>query len=409
LAYKGFFPVPGIIKELKRSRVIELAPDVWMLEGFLGDQFLTAPPSSNIYILRDGDTLVLLDTGTYPFYRETIKKIIRRYKNEGIKRLILMLTQGHFDHVANNDVILEAGIEDVRFLLPEPEVPVIDLRGHWLGDFKKLEEYYNPYSFFPLDPLTAPIRAAGVVSQGLARSLLKTSFSVLFRGIRTLVERAEILTLESRKKKTFGDVELMGWEVGRFFAVHDATHSPGHLSLYDPENKLLLTGDATLEINPAFFYSSIDRCIEMSAKFMSMAEQDFIRLAADSHRSSIFMPSLFEKYGAEPLAPVQVADMAQGKDECVTFYALFESYYTQLKDETLTALNRLGSATVAEVVEELEGSTNPSVTLKKGLRFPNFPSRMDVLAATVLKEAGIKPRKEGSRIVFVGTGGQAGG
>jgi len=48
---------PALERELERSVVEEIAPDVWMIEGYLGDQFLTRPPSSNVYLLRDGDSL----------------------------------------------------------------------------------------------------------------------------------------------------------------------------------------------------------------------------------------------------------------------------------------------------------------------------------------------------------------
>jgi len=62
--------VPGQEKELRRSFTREIVPDVWMLEGYISDFFLLKPASSNVFLLRDGDSLLILDTGTYPFYRE---------------------------------------------------------------------------------------------------------------------------------------------------------------------------------------------------------------------------------------------------------------------------------------------------------------------------------------------------
>ena len=121
---------------------------------------------------------------------------------------------------------------------------------------------------------------------------------MLFRGVKTLAERAVILKKDTRITRKIGDVEFQGWEVGRFFAILDSTHSPGHLSFYDPKYKLLLTGDTTLEINPPFINGSINKCIEMIGKYKKIAEQGYIKLATDAHRSIITSEKLVEKYTA---------------------------------------------------------------------------------------------------------------
>jgi hypothetical protein len=311
-----------------------------------------------------------------------------------------MLTQGHFDHVCNNDVILEAGYDDVKFLLPEVELSTIDLNGHWNSEFVELLEYYDPFRAMPMEWPTAPINLASRRSTALAQRLLRMTTSRLFRGIKTLADRAVILTNESRVKRKFGDVKFQGWEIGRFFAVHDGTHSPGHLSFYDPKNRLFLTGDATLEINPPFFNSSMDACIKMAGKFRRFAEQGFVKIATDAHRSSIWSARLAEELHYEPLNRVQTLDMAYGRKECVTFYKFFEDYYIALKKEVLDSLSRLKEATVPQLVEEFKASEDPNAKFKVAARFPRLPSRLDVLVAVVLKESNAPRRKEGDRIIF---------
>jgi len=401
MAYKGLLPyVPGLEKELQRSRVQEIAKDVWMLEGYISDNFLFKPASCNIFILRDGDSLYILDTGTYPFYRERMLELMRRYKKDGVKRIVLMLTQGHFDHACNNDVILEAGISDWDFLLPEPEIGVIEFLSDWMNDWQNLEEFYNPYTMFPARGSTAVIHLAGRISVGLGRVLLRSNFAILFRGVRTLADRAQVLPLQGKVKRSFGSVELEGWEVGRFFAIHDASHTPGHISLYDPENKLMLSGDVTIEINPAFLYSSLDRCIDMCAKFRRMSEEGYIELATDSHRSSTFFPLVYEQFGMEPLHRIQLADVAKGKEECAAFFGTLGDLYGGLKREVMAAHSRIGEATVIEIVEEMAASGDAAVKLKMAMRFPDFPSRPEVLVAEVLKSMGAPRRREEKRILF---------
>jgi len=400
MAYRGLIPGRFPTGDLKLSRVLEVSPDITMIEGYISDDFFFKPPSCNCFVLRDEDMVLLVDTGTYPFYRETILDQLRKHKAEGAKRLVLMLTQGHFDHVANNDVILEAGYDDVRFLLPQVEVGIVDLYNHWTGDFKAMLDYYNPYRQMPMVFPTAVINLTSRLSTGLAQALMSRNCKMLFKGINTIADRAEILPPDSRVKKTYGDVEFMGWEVGRFFAVHDGTHSPGHLSFYDPKDKVFLTGDATLEINPAFFDSSLYTCIEMMGEFKRFAEQGYVETATDAHRSSIWALRLAESFQYEPLSPMQAVDMARGKDECAAFYAFFEDYYAALRDEVLGALSRLGEATVPELVEEFEASSEPHAQFKTVLAFPRIPSRVDVMVANVMKEAEIPRRREGDKIIF---------
>jgi len=379
---------------------MEIAPDIWEVEGYISTQFFLKPPSCNCFVLRDEDLVLLVDTGTYAYYREPILKLLRRYRRDGARRLILMLTQGHFDHVANNDVILEAGYDDVRFLLPEDEVSTIDLWSHWTGELRELSWYYNPWRQMPLAFPTAVPHAVSWLSDGLAQKLVERNLRHMFRGIRTLAECAQILSNEDRVKKTFGDVEFWGWEVGRFFAVHDATHSPGHLSFYDPEHKVFLTGDATLEINPAFLNSSMNTCITMMGKFARFAEQGYVKLATDAHRSVIWAERLSDEMHYSAVHPIQEKDVVEGTEECVTFYRFFEDYYTVLKDTVLDALSRLGRATVPQLVEEFQGASHPYARFKCAARFPRVPSRLDVLVANVLKEESILSKREGNNVWF---------
>ena len=188
--------------------------------------------------------------------------------------------------------------------------------------------------------------------------------------------------------------------MGRFFAVHDASHTPGHISLYDEGRKLLLAGDLTVEVNPPFLYSDLERCIEMCGRFKRMAEEGYVELASDSHRSVTFFAPLYEKYGMEPVDGIQLVDVARGGEECVAFFACFEDYYHRLRREVLASHSRIGEATVPEILEEFCSSRDPAVLLKAAMRFPDFPNRNDVLVARVLKESGAPRRREGERVLF---------
>lgn len=397
MAYRLTFP--GQEKELRQSFVREIAEDIWMLEGYVSDYFLLKPASSNTYIFRDGNTLLIVDPGLYPYYRQRILDLVRRLKRDGVNRVVLTVTQGHFDHVGNNDVILETGIEDWSFVLPEPELKVIDVLNDFMGDIDDLARLYDVYSMFD-GKVTAVVKAASKVSPRLARSLLKAHFAALFGGLGTMRDNVEVLRLDGREKRTFGSVELEGWALGRFFLIHDASHSPGHISIYDPESRFLMSGDVTVEINPAFYYSSMDRCIEMSGKYRVMAEEGFVELASDSHRSSTFLPARFERWGMEPLDDIQLTDAARGAGQCQAFFSVFEGLFSQLRDTVLEVHRGLGQATIPQIVEGMQSADNRAMRLKKAMKFERFPSRMDVLVATVLREAGAPGTPGSEGVVF---------
>lgn len=394
----------NLLKELQQSCVREIAKDVWLIEGYLGDNFLNVPPSSNNYIIRDGDALYIIDTGYYPFYRTRMLEIINRYKKEGVKRVVLMLTQGHFDHASNNVILRECGLP-WEFLLPEPEVKIINFLENFLEDIESIGEYEDVFTtMFPMKGQMMALRAANAVSTKLAKKLLSLSIGQIMGGIETLADKAKILYLKDRVTKRFGNAELIGWETGRFFIIHDAAHTPGHISVYDPENKMLLTGDVTIEINPAFFYSSVGKLIETSKAFADMTRDGFVELVADSHRSKTFTSKLYEKHKINILHETQLGDEIRGKEKCEAFLRTFYNYYSDLKKGVEEAHARIGEAQVKDIVEELSALPNAAVQFKKALFFPDFPSRMDVLVAEILKEAGVRPRKEGDKILLAPQG-----
>ncbi|MBN1364148.1 MAG: MBL fold metallo-hydrolase [Syntrophaceae bacterium] len=392
----------NLLKELKKSIVKEIANDVWLIEGYIGDNFLHNPPSSNCYVIRDGDTVYIFDPGYYPFYKSRILEIINKYKKAGVKHVNLLVSQGHFDHTANNDVVTESGL-DWNFFLPEPEIQTLHVYDDLLRDISNLEEFENVYStMFPWHGETAVIRIADRISTDLARKIvgMAARYLMLPVQVKNLSDKAKILYLKDRVKRRYGSIEVVGWEIGRLFAIHDGAHSPGHISLYDPENKILFCGDVTVEVNPAFFYSSLDKLSIACGNFMNMAKEGHVEMVADAHRSKTFFPPLLEKYKAQLYSDLQLIDVSEGKEESEAFLKVFYDYYNMLKHEVMTVHARTGDAEVKNIVEELSGSQNPAVQFKQELLWPQMPSRMDVLVASVLKEAGVKPRQEGKRIIL---------
>jgi hypothetical protein len=216
-----------------------------------------------------------------------------------------------------------------------------------------------------------------------------------------IVNWAEPVSLASREKRVIGDVVVWGWPIGRFFAIHDASRSSGHVCLYDPLNRLMLTGEATFEVNPTFFDCNFEACIDTCRKCLRMAEAGHVLMATDSHRSSRWWPGFLSGLGLEPLDPVQLVDVAEGKDACIAVYRMWVNYFSALKQETLMAHLRIGEATVPEIVEELRKSTNKNMLFKLGLARPDDFSGPGMFVAEILAENRTLRWIDGERMLFV--------
>ena len=414
---------PEMIGDLEKTRTLQIAPDVWMLEGYAGFNFFVEPPSGNIFILRDNDLVLLMDTGHHGFYREKILNVLRGLAEDGARELVLTLSHGHWDHGKNNDIIDEAGFETTRFILAEPELHTINIPEHMIGDAQKVRDYFDPFLSLPLglpafmewarnfpefnEPrFQKTWKLIESIPEAYDADKTRAAWESLLRNVLCpdlgsyLIDRAEPLLLSQRETRRIGGVELTGWPVGRFFLIHDGSQSPGHVCLYDPLHKLMITGDATLEINPPFFDCNFNACIDISRQCLQMAEQGDILLATDCHRTSQWWIRSFNAWGMEPLAPIELLDVAQGRDQCMEFYRLWVDYFTTLREEVLLAHARIGEATVPEIVAELRTSNNRRVVFKLGLTLPNIPSSPEMLVARVLAENGAARRVKDGRNLF---------
>ena len=420
----------NLLEKLENTSTVEIASEVWMIEGFGGEDFFLEPPSSNIFILRDGDLVLLIDSGLHPFYRERMLEVLRKCSNDGAKELVLMVSHGHWDHGNNNNIIYEAGFEKARFLLPEIEVNTININSHMTGGYEKALKFFDWYEhIFPMlryfmdnakkhpeyhDPkYQSTWEAIESLPDEYDRSVLpqtRDAQKLLLDNIMSpdlssyIADRAEILKLSDREKIRLGDQEFEGWPVGRFFAIHEGSQSPGHISIYDPKNKLMITGDATLEINPPFFDSSLTNIIDLCKKLRIVSEQGFVEMATDAHRSSQFWTENLKTKGMEPFNSLQLVDVAKGPDECVSFYQMWEEYFVQLKQEAMTAHSKIGEASIDDILEELGKSTNQHVSFYFGCIPPYLPGCPPLLPTRILDEAGASSRVVGDRILFTPCG-----
>ncbi|MBN1613252.1 MAG: hypothetical protein JW950_02175 [Deltaproteobacteria bacterium] len=413
---------PDMLQRLEKTFVREIAPDIWMIEGFCTTMFFLEPPSGNIFVMRDGDMVLLMDTGHHPFYRPRILDVLKKFVKEGAKELVLVMSHGHWDHGKNNDVVYQAGYEKVRFLLPENEFATLNIQKHMTGDMQKAMAFYDPCESMPeafrnliqwaknFPEFNEPLyQDTWSKIQSLPEKYDQQKTFEAFTSLLTnvlcpdlstyIIDKAEPLPLNKRVKRKYGNTVVQGWPVGRFFLIHDASQSPGHICIYDPLNKFIITGDATLEINPPFTDTDLGNCINICRACLNMAEEGYIAMATDSHRTPQWAHTL-DLWGIQPMAPVELVDVARGNDECVAHFRMWLEYYCALWDETVRAHAALGEATVVEILDQLKKSTNKYVLFKLSFKPPAVPIRPENLIVNVLAETGAERQALNDRILF---------
>lgn len=414
---------PELLQLLEKCHVTEIASGVWEYEGFIGPNFFMEPPTGNIFFLRDGDMVMMVDSGHHPFMRTKILEVLGKLRKEGAKELILVMSHGHLDHGKNNDVIYEAGYEKVSFLLPENEFSTLNSPVHMVGSNARAREYYDPcilmHTSYPkllewfsgfsefndvrYQSTWDKIRALPKEynSDKLFEAYGYLTKNVMCPDISTFcIERAEPLLLKNRVKRKYGETVLLGWPLGRFFLIHDASQSPGHISIYDPLNRLMITGDATLEVNPPFIDVDFGNCIQICQQCWRMAEAGYIELATDAHRTSQWWTRSFKTAGVEPMSQLELVDVARGRKECADFYRMWLDYYGSLWDGVIKAHAAIGEATVPEIIAEMHKSTNKYVAFKLAIGVPRLISNTEMLVTKVLIETGAQRRVDGNRILF---------
>ena len=173
-------------------------------------------------VTHAGSSWTLVDAGL-PFSESLIRKWAE--KTFASAPNAILLTHGHFDHVGAAKALGEHW--DVPIYAHPLEVP-----------------YLTGAREYP-----APNFAAGGGLMSLMSPLLPRGPVDLSERLRPLSNLGEEITLG----------EMAGWQI-----MHAPGHTPGHVSLFRPEDRLLLAGDAFCTTKPeSFFDSSITQAPEL--------------------------------------------------------------------------------------------------------------------------------------------------
>jgi len=164
----------------------EIPPNTVMLTGIGYD--------SNIYLFRDGNEGLIVDTGTGVYWHRYFEILERENYLEGLEKVTILNTHEHFDHVGGNK------------------------------RFKEFLEKMGVSVIFASHRI-----AADVLEKGDDYVILSYAY-----GRRFEPQKVE-LKLEDGDKLQIGRKRLK--------VIHTPGHTAGSICLYEPEERILFTGD----------------------------------------------------------------------------------------------------------------------------------------------------------------------
>ena len=187
-------------------------PEVWRVELLMGQTFL---PSVNVFVLRDGEDTLIVDTGTPDDYNDT--RLMRALVRLGVdpSRAMLFCTHAHVDHAGQARELAAAG---VRVVVSAPTAS--DMRRYASRGY--LEEMVER-----------------LVSEGCHPA----EATQMARSIWSHVTDPGQLGVEYETVEPGGFVRCGRWALE---VVAAPGHTPGQCALWLPERRIAFTGDVVL-------------------------------------------------------------------------------------------------------------------------------------------------------------------
>jgi glyoxylase-like metal-dependent hydrolase (beta-lactamase superfamily II) len=184
------------------------------------------PDVANALVHRAGDTIVVVDTGVTVSFRDALRAAVDDMGDA--RRLLLLTTHGHTDHVGNNDIVdeiaAERGITAEHFVPARDIGQMLDPAAYWTRTFSGITG---------LAPLPAPagLSAAFVVS--------------LFQPLRPFGATTRTYEELPMQRLDLGSRRVNGWSFadGAVSVIRSQGHCAGHVVVYLRDSRLIHLGD----------------------------------------------------------------------------------------------------------------------------------------------------------------------
>jgi glyoxylase-like metal-dependent hydrolase (beta-lactamase superfamily II) len=257
------------------------------------------PDVGNALVHRTGDTLVVVDTGVTTPFREALKAATRRVG--AWRRLLVLTTHGHPDHVGNNDLAdelqRESGAPAEHYVPARDVAQMTDPVSYWEHAFE---------------------RVAGIVALPAPPALAAHKVVSLFAPMRPFASVTRLFEQRPLERVRIGTVRFSGWTFadGAVRVLRSHGHCAGHVIVHLRDSGVVHLADeangpcgampdadqfriqATLEAVAALFEQG-------EATVLTDGHTPAVRRAADAQR---YLDGLLDQAGALQAAALALTD-----------------------------------------------------------------------------------------------------
>jgi len=291
-----------------RKVPVSIMEDVLMCPGNYKVNCFFQPFVPNSFVVKEEDTLFVVDTGAGKEMREVLLMAVDQIR-KNTKKLVLINTHAHVDHVSNNKAIMEIeGFEEKHHIAHEAGAELFrDQYRYFLNIHNKLDTYFDVFEG-PPPPWRFFTRLLSIGSRQknldrMVRSVLKKyepiepsaeTVEYLKRDDMNLVEIGDGNVEEIKMSSNVVSIDLgprtlKGWKYDDVVIWAEESHSPDHVMILFPEKKFLIAGDLTIDLFPMYpNHLKSELSIRNMSAIKDLAAEEIVTTLADGHHEGVF-------------------------------------------------------------------------------------------------------------------------
>jgi len=242
--------------------VVEIGPNARYIVGRPRDMEKKIADVANVVMYKSGSTLVVVDDGATPGFREYLNKAADQLKP--FDKAVLIITHGHTDHTGNNGWIDTLGVPAMAYMSDHDVAMMRDQ----VGAFAPLVDAVRP--FVPGLPAGKQFME-GMIAQ----------FGELDLEMKSLTF-FETLPLEEIE---VGETIWNGWRLldGDVFVLQSTGHTGGHVAVFFPAIRHLHLADETTSYYQAFLCGHAQLNLLTIERVAKAVKQGAVKSITDGH------------------------------------------------------------------------------------------------------------------------------
>lgn len=264
------------------GQIVEIDAQTRFVIGQAGGLEPLKANSSNVLLHRSEDTLHIVDSGALLFYRKAILKAAHQLGR--VKKVVLINTHSHTDHLANNDLIYDIPAQEHFLLMPRLTLEHSrDQAAYYAGGTGRIQAFSERVPHL--------VKSKDSTREEWVRLLEP------FKPMKPMLDKAIPLEHLPLQRLELGEMLQIGWKVTpAMYAIPTRGHTDDSVIVYFPRNKLLFMGDETNRAYHIFLDGDGINAFRLFRDVLEMIDAGQVRMLLDSHHYHLFDQAEARRY-----------------------------------------------------------------------------------------------------------------